>query len=151
MTRAEFINSLRGVAEESGVFASVKAGPDRLVCEADGTGAPAEYRVEFEGSQVWVSLSTKDRWLSESIESDLLHTGDKLGELLEEEMIELGYDGPHPTFEHFRSEALEFVFRTPVRPCGAEPDAACLEAAVQTLLGYEACFRNLGDMSTSDE
>ena len=39
---------------------------------------------------------TKDRWLSESIEGDLEHTGDELEELLEEELVELDWEGPFP-------------------------------------------------------
>jgi hypothetical protein len=77
--------------------------------------------------------------------------GDKLEDLLEEELVELGYHGPRVSFEHYRSEDRLFTFRTPVP--GPLERAASEEAAEQTaklLLGYEACFRNLGDMDAGE-
>lgn len=151
MTKAELFESVRAAAAEAGVFASVSVEGGRVECEADGSAEPATYRVEADGGRVWVSLVTADRWLSESIEADLMHTGDKLDELLGEELADLGYEGPDPSFEHYRSEDKLFTFRTPV--CDdAEPfseDQA--EKARQFLLGYEACFRQLGDMSESED
>lgn len=151
MTRDELLNTLAKAADGAGVFAAVRTEEGRLVCDADGAAEPAFYRVEFEGNTAWVSLVTKDRWLSESIEADLMHTGDKLEELLEEEMVDLGYDGPTPTYEHFRSEDLEFTFRTPVRGNASQIDDDFADTARQTLLGYEACFRQLGDMEESED
>ena len=37
-------------------------------------------------------MLTKDRWLSESIEAEVMHHGDSLEELIEEELIDLGLD-----------------------------------------------------------
>jgi len=151
MSREEFIQKIRAAAEEAGVFESVRAEGERLVCVADGAAEHAEYRVTFDGETVWVSLATKDRWLSESIEADLMHTGDSLVELLEEEMIDLGYEGTEPSFEHFRSDEMEFTFRTAVPGVGPEPTPADAERAGQVLLGYEATFRQLGDMSEDED
>ena len=93
-----------------------------------------------------------DRWQSESIEAELVHTGDKLDELLEEEMVELGYEGPRPTFEHYRSDDMLFVFRTPVSvSADAMSDLKAVDDVVVVLLGYEACFRQLGDMDAENE
>ena len=88
----------------------------------------------------------KDRWLSESIETDLVHTGDKLDELLEDELVDLGWTHGRLPFEHFRSDDLLFTFRTPIdlARCGASEVAT-------VLLAYERCFRELGDMDGSDE
>jgi hypothetical protein len=94
-----------------------------------------------------VCLQTADRWLSQSIEQDLVHTGDKMDELVEEEMVDLGYSGPRLRVEHFRSEDKLFTFRSPLP---AELSASA-DAAALALLGYEACFRRLGDMEGGDD
>ena len=67
-----------------------------------------------EGGVVWVGLVAGDRWLSHSGEADRLHTGDSLGELIREELVELGEEGPPVVCEHFRDEDRLFTFRTPV-------------------------------------
>lgn len=152
MTHDELIGTLQAAANEAGVFESVIKNKDgMLVCEAKGSAEPAEYRVWAESGSVWVSLVTENRWLSESIESELMHTGDKLEELLEDEMVDLGYNGPTPTFEHFRSPDKLFTFRTPACAVSDEYDRATAEAVRLTLLGYEACFRQLGDMSEDND
>lgn len=134
-------------ARKAGVFASCEVVDGRLECKADGSAEDAWYRVRWDGGRVWVSLEMADRWQSESIEAELVHTGDKLEELLEEELVDLGYEGPRPTFEHFRSDDMLFTFRTPVdlKDRTLESEAAA-ESVSLVLLGYEACFRQLGDM-----
>jgi hypothetical protein len=112
-----------------------------VVCHARRAASPASYRAFSEGGRVWVALVMADRWLSESIEADLLHTGDKIEDLVHEELIELGYNGPRPAIEHFRSDDLLFTFRTPI--AGDDP-----RDVTRCLLAYEAAFRNLGDMDT---
>ncbi len=122
---------------------TVKGGT--LVCVAKDAAAPASYRLFGEDGKVWVSLVMADRWLSESVESDLEHTGDKIEDLLEEELLEVGAPSARLVVEHFRSDDLLFTFRSPL-PVGPESPRS-VEAAVKFLLAYEACFRNLGDMS----
>jgi hypothetical protein len=151
MTRDEFLNTVRGMVLQADVFESARVVEGRLECEARGSAAPAFYRLEVDGGRVWVSLVTPDRWLSESIEADLMHTGDKLEELLEEELVDLGYDGPTPTYEHFRSEDKQFTFRTALPGSAESFDAAGADRARLMLLGYEACFRQLGDMAEDEE
>ena len=63
---------------------------------------------------------------------------------LDEELADVGYDGPTPTYEHFRSDDMLFTFRTKVPRVDAD-------TVLKFLLGYEQCFRNLGDMEESDE
>lgn len=141
------LDTLRARAEEAGVFASCQIINNRLECLADGSAEEAYYRVRWDGGRVWVTLEMSDRWQSESIEADLVHTGDKLDELIEEEMVDLGYEGPRPTFEHFRSDDMLFTFRSPLDVSDEALDSdASAEAAAYLLLGYEACFRQLGDM-----
>lgn len=129
-------------AEEAGVFGPVTREDGRLVCAAKASAEPAFYRISPEGGRLWVELVTEDRWLSGSIEGDLVHTGDKLEELLDEELADVGYSGATPTFEHFRSEEMLFTFRTPLPSDDAE-------TVLKFLLAYEQCFRPLGDMDES--
>ena len=141
------LDRLKPLAEQAGVFGPVAIRDGRLVCIAKAAAAPASYRVFVEGGQVWVSLVMADRWLSESIESDLLHTGDKMEDLLEEELIEHSAAATRLKIEHFRSDDMLFTFRSPL-PVKAEADSA---PAVARFLGaYESCFRNLGDMSAGE-
>ncbi|MEO1534236.1 MAG: hypothetical protein AAFS11_01565 [Planctomycetota bacterium] len=141
-------------AERAGVFGAVNNEGERLVCPAANSAEPAFYGVESDAEgAVWVSLIMEDRWQSESIEADLVHTGDKLEELLDEELAELGYSSesaPAPTYQHYRSEDMQFTFRSAV-PLDGLDAAASAERVSQWLLGYEACFRQLGDMDTTEE
>lgn len=154
-TLAQSLAAVQSRAREAGVFGPVTlqdAPRARLECKAKASGAPAAYRVEADGGKVWVSLVTADRWLSESIESDLMHTGDKLDELIEEELVELGCRSGCPGFEHYRSDDKLFTFRTAVPlPPGGESTPEGIELIVQFLLAYEACFRNLGDMNADED
>lgn len=139
-------------ARAAGVFGSVEVKDDRIDCAARASASPAWYRIDHDGRRLWASLVTPDRWLSHSIEADLLHTGDKIDELLEEELVDLGYSGARHASEHFRSEDKLFTFRTPMDvPPGGESASQTVENAARLLLAYEACFRNLGDMDASDE
>lgn len=143
-------------ARAAGVFGPVtvtqQAGPGVLVaCAAKESASPAFYRVELDGGRLWVSLVMADRWLSESIETDLVHTGDKLEELIDEELVELGFHGGPLPFEHFRSPDKLFTFRSPVPADASRPTPADAETAGTLLLAYEACFRNLGDIAAGPE
>ncbi|MEQ8771191.1 MAG: hypothetical protein RIB60_11865 [Phycisphaerales bacterium] len=126
-------------AEQAGVFGDISVRGGRLSCAAKASAEPAFYRISPEGDAVWVELVTEDRWLSGSIEGDLVHTGDKLEELLDEELADVGYSGPTPSYEHFRSEDMLFTFRS-------KAPAADADTLLKFLLAYEQCFRNLGDM-----
>ncbi len=111
----------------------------QLICAA--RQVDAEYAVAFEppDHRPWVILRSSDRWLSESIEADLMHSGDKLEELIAEELLEFDHEFPI-RFEHFRDEHKRYVFRTPTP---LDPNA---DQLVALLLAYEAAFRQLGDM-----
>lgn len=144
---------LRAVAERAaaaGVFGEVRSEGGRVSCAAKDAAAEAFYRVEAEPAGVYVSLVMADRWLSESIESDLMHTGDSMEELLEEELVELDYPHPTPKVEHYRSDDRLFTFRSRV-PVEAADSQQNVEVVIKALLAYEACFRNLGDMEAGEE
>jgi len=141
------------------VFGQVEAGAGvvALVATAKQAAAPAEYRLEWDSGKqaVYVSLVMADRWLSESIESHLVEHGDKMEELLEDELVEVGYfdlgGPPIEHVEHFRSDDKLFTFRAKV-PLGEHlDDAEATDLTVRLLLGFEACFRQLGDMEAGAE
>lgn len=136
-------------ARAAGVFGRVDVTAAGIVAQAQRPAAPAEYRVELEKGEFFVGVFTPDRWLSHSVEADLLNTGDDLAELLKDELDELGYQGPAPAIDHYRNDQKWFTFRsrTGVRPA----DAGAAERLGTILLGYEACFRHLGDMHQKGE
>lgn len=136
-------------ASRAGVFERVEVDRGMVVCTASGSAEPAFYRVGAGEAGIFVELVTPDRWLSGSIEGDLVHTGDALEELVDEELADLGYAGPATSFEHYRSEDKLFTFRSPVPEPGdgATPE----ETAARMLLAYERVFRELGDMSEPAE
>ena len=80
----------------------------------------------------------------------LLHTGDPIEELVEDELIDLGYEGPRLPVKHFRSDDMLYTFRSPI-PIDPADEAAAVEAAARCLLAYEAAFRELGNMQTAEE
>lgn len=141
---------------EREVFEKVRRTDEALKCRARDVESEANYYVEVERpgrDKVWVGLYTPDRWLSESIEADLMHLGDKIEDLLDEELVDQGYErGPLPV-EHFRDEQKRYVFRSPVavEPGGKVDDPATVDAVTRVLLAYEACFRQLGDMAPDDD
>jgi len=162
------LEGVRVRAARAEVFRPVNLSPSllRLTCPAANSAEPAEFRLDVQPDRagqprVWVSLVTANRWLSQSIEADLVHTGDKIGELLDEELADQDYDvksaalrGLKTTFEHFRSEPpfKLFTFRSAL-PFTVElaNEASSIELASQWLLAYEACFRRLGDMDAGQE
>jgi len=136
-------------AGEAGVFGSVAATESRLDCAAASSAQPATYRLELENGSLFVSLLMADRWQSHSIEADLLNTGDKVEELISEELVEIGYaervrGDSLVMCEHYRTEEKLFCFRSKIPVNPSSPDASAI--ALQWLLAYEAAFRRLGDM-----
>jgi len=149
----QLIDSLATAAGRAGVFAAVDTPLGQLRCDAAEVEEEAWYQVGPAGDHagvpcVWVGLYIADRWLSESIEADVLHQGDHFEDLLEEELIDQGYE-TRLTVQHFRDDDKVFVFRSPVP---ADPTDAELQSRLaQTLLAYEACFRELGDMTPDED
>lgn len=148
---AESSEAVRRRAMDADVFGTVALRDGEIVCEARDAAAPAEYAVFEADGRLWAALRTADRWLSQSIEQDLVHTGDKMEDLVEEELVELGFEGACRKVEHFRDDDKRFVFRTavPVRD-GASPSEVAAVAAAY-LLAMEAAFRPLGDMEADEE
>ncbi len=139
-------------AHAAGVFGGVKVVGGRLMCLCKASPEPAEFRVDVQEGQVCVSLVTPHRYLSQSIEQDLVHQGDKIDDLLKDELVDQEYRGPALRVEHFRSPELLYTFRTLVgiQP-GAPEGPGAMERVAQVLLAYEACFSPLGDLSAGGE
>ena len=139
---------------DSAVFQDVRWDDGSLSCRARFVDSETYYRVCVDQDKpiVWVGLYSPDRWLSESIEADLMHLGDKIEELLEEELVDQGLDFQLP-IEHFRDEQMQYVFRSPVDlpGSGALDEQAAVDRVAGVLLAYEAAFGQLGDMKPSDE
>jgi hypothetical protein len=137
----------------AGVFGEVSSAGGTVRCEALGTEDPAFFELAAAGGQVWVALKTPARYLSQSIEQDLVHSRDKIPDLLSEELIDRGYEGRTTLkFEHFRDENRQYCFRslTPIN-VGDGASASEVEIGVTMLLAYEATFRPLGGMKPDDE
>ena len=151
MDLKQILEHVQSLAQDADVFDSMRITDRRLDCRARGCASDAYFRIEGDGSQLWVSFVTPDRWLSESIEADLEHSGDDLEELIEEELADLGIEA-EVTFEHYRSEDRLFTFRSPISIERSADVQAASGIAAKYLLAYEACLRELGDVAgTRDE
>lgn len=137
---------------QSGLFGAVTVDGGIVTCVAPNAAAPAMYRVYPDGRHLWVALVTPDRYLSQSIEQDLVHTGDKLPDLLQDELIDLDYPTPAALpVEHFRDPAKLFTFRTRVPEVDLRLGAEEAVRRVWILLqAYQACFVRLGDMDAGE-
>jgi hypothetical protein len=144
-TMSEILTTVRDRAQSSGRFAAVTLDGTTLRCRAKG--ADACYVVDREGEGWAVSLLTADRWLSESIEGDMLEGRDTAEELVDDELVDVGFPGRCQPVKHFRDDAKQYVFRSRV-PLDGGSDAAALTATY--LLAFEAAFANLGDMQGGD-
>jgi hypothetical protein len=146
----DFLHSVKAKVEQADAFDEIRIADGALQCAARGCAVPAFYRLAREEGVWSVSLVTPDRWLSQSIEADLIHTGDPLEERIEEELIDLGHTGGPLPVSHYRSAEMLFTFRSPV-PIVADDNDAAVETAVRCLLAYQAAFRALGDMRAAEE
>lgn len=142
---ADVLSRVSEIAKSSGKFGAVRIEDGILKCAAPESAEPADYRItpDADGS-LWVELVTEDRWLSGSIEGELVHSGDKINELVDEELADLGWEGEASSFEHFRSEDLLYTFRSKI-PTRNPEDVA------KWLMAYELVFGELGDMAGGDE
>ena len=136
-------------ARESGVFSAIEMAGDALVCRPRASGVDGEYAVTWDAGKggPYVVLRSADRWLSESIEADLMHSGDDMAELIEDELAELGEDY-RPVVRHYRDEAMRYTFGS-VMPDRGGSAARAADGVLRLLLAYEAVFSELGEMSAS--
>ncbi|MFG0256653.1 MAG: hypothetical protein ACF8GE_02000 [Phycisphaerales bacterium JB043] len=126
-------------------FASSSLEGDRLSLLATETPEPVFFYLSYEDGRLWGGMATPDRWLSQSIEADLVHTGDSLVELIEEELADLGCALSIGGIEHFRDERMRYTFRS------ALPEAISASDASLVLRAFDAAFRELGDMKETED
>lgn len=143
-----FLAQVAAAASASGLFGRVEVHARRVQCEALASAEPAFYRVDLVGDECFVSLVTPARYLSQSIEADLVHTGDKLDDLLADELVEAGYAGAPLRVEHFRDPEKMYTFRAKVPAGPSGPEASAVTAVLRA---FESCFRPLGDMQAAAE
>lgn len=147
MTIDPILHAAADRARASGHFGAIELTSRQLSCAAAHAGAPTWYRLARLDAGYIVEIVTPDRWLSHSIEADLLNTGDHLEDLLEEELIELDCPLRRLDVAHFRTEDKLFTFRSALPTIPPTPEGA--HAAALVLLAYEACFRRLGDVNAN--
>jgi len=134
---------------DSGVFAEIKRTQSGVRCDAQHVEEECYYAAHAEDDgTVWVGWYTPDRWLSESVEADLVHTGDKIDELLEEEIVDQGLS-LKLSLEHYRDREKVFVFRAKVALPVDSAEASSL--LVKVLCAFQACFLELGDMGPEED
>ena len=133
----------------SDAFKKVRRTDDALKCTAKEVQTEPLYTAEVPEphDMVWVSLATPDRWLNESIEAALVYGNESIEDMLEEELLDQGFESRLPV-EHFRDEQKLYLFRSPVfMPKGEKLDEEpMINRVTQVMLAYEACFHQLGDM-----
>ncbi len=140
--------------QEADAFASVKLEGQTIICQAKAADPETQafYKLNVgDADDLHVGIYTLDRWLSESIEADLVEHKDDIEELLADEMYELGIDEGLGVF-HFRDEDLQYVFRSKIPLVKGEPidDPAFVDYIAKVLLSYEATFSQLGDLVYED-
>lgn len=142
------LRSLHEHAQKASIFSGLQLDGSRLECEAKDSAAKAEYRFEVSADGWRLSLGTADRWLSESIESQLVESRDSMEDLLREELVDLDCLEAPPKIRHFRDESKRYVFECTV-PFGADL-VDDLRRAKCFLFAFESMFRQLGDMSGAE-
>jgi hypothetical protein len=141
--------AVESAARQAEVFGAITRSGNRLVCAASGSASPAEYVLEASVEGWRLSLSTADRWLSESIESSLVESRDSIEDLFREALLDIGFKTEPPPVRHFRDDAKRYVFEAVIAADGGD---VVVTARLQTfLLAFESMFRLLGDMDSGPE
>ena len=144
---ARLLSDLRVRAQASGQFGTVALAADRLTCTARESTAPAEYAV-WRSADGWrIALSTADRWLSESIEGQLVESRESLESLLLDELKDLDWTEGELKVRHFRDEARVYVFEVTLAATASPKD---LDRLATVLRAFEQTFAQLGDMSGTE-
>lgn len=146
-TLARLLEETARRARDLEPFSSVDLGSEMVSCRCRAQ-PDAAYRIESDDAGLHVTWVSGDRYLSQSIEAELMWTGDDLEEIIEEERIDQGFNrGSFGKLEHFRNEEKLFTFRSsiPMNLESIDPGADAPDL-IKCLLAYEAAFRDLGDM-----
>lgn len=135
--------------KDAEVFAGVTRTDRGVRCDAMHVEEDCYYaaNTDSEGN-LFVGWYSPDRWVSGSIEGDLVHTGDKIDDLLEEELIDKGLSIKIP-LEHYRNDDKIFVFHGKLDL--PDDTTKATDTLVKVLLAFQACFVELGDMVPSED
>lgn len=147
-TSEALLAAVADALRDRGGFPSVRVECGEVVAAAPLVDA-ATYRVGMDApNAASVSWASGDRYLSQSIEASLVWTGEDPGELIDDELGELGWTaGPIGAVDHYRDERNLFIFRCRVPISGSvEGRGRDAEALATCVLAFEAAFRELGDM-----
>ena len=134
---------------ETEAFAQVKRTATGVRCDALHVEEECYYAAHVDADgKLWVGWYSPDRWVSGSIEGDLVHTGDKIDDLLEEELVDQGVTNKI-TLDHYRNDDKVFVFHGTLDLPGDAAEATQL--IVKVLVAFQACFVELGDMGPEED
>lgn len=135
--------------KDAGVFADVTRTDTGVRCDAMHVEEECYYAAHTDAQgELWVGWYSPDRWVSGSIEGDLVHTGDKIDDLLEEELVDLGLS-IKLSLEHYRNDDKLFVFHGKLQL--PDDPAQASDTLAKVLRAFEACFVELGDMAPSED
>lgn len=155
---ASTIDAVVSEAARSGLFESVakadegKPGHVLVIAVAKDTPEPVFYRLEVLDGHLAVSWCSPDRYISQSIETDVLWTGDDLDDLIDEELVDLGWDrGRLKPLKHFRNDEMLFIFVSALPLTIEEVGAEDAKDVARALMAYEHAFRELGDMAGDED
>lgn len=140
------LQSLVQLALDSGRFQNATVNGPAVRCRAKDASAEAWYVIDKTDGYWSVALETADRWLSESIEGDMLEGRDTAEELVDDELVNLDFPNRCPKVKHYRDDAKVYVFRSRVPLEGIADETA---GVATYLLAFEAAFAQLGDMQES--
>jgi len=140
------LQSLVQLALDSGRFQNATVNGPAVRCRAKDASAEAWYVIDKTDGHWSVALETADRWLSESIEGDMLEGRDTAEELVDDELVNLDFPNRCPQVKHYRDDAKVYVFRSRVPLEGIADETT---GVATYLLAFEAAFSQLGDMQES--
>lgn len=137
------LQSLVQQANHSGRFKDASINGDTVRCRAKDASAEAWYVIDKADGHWSIALETADRWLSESIEGDMLEGRDTAEELVDDELVNLDFPNRCPQVKHYRNDDKVYVFRSRVPLEGIADETTGIATY---LLAFEAAFSQLGDM-----
>ncbi len=143
------LEEVRVLAEASDDFDEARLENQSLLVHAADAPSEVFYRIEMDSGTMFVSWISADRYVSQSIEAELMWTGDDLDDLIDEELIDTGWThGRLGEMEHFRNDQQLFTFRSAIH---TELDSLDPQSLYGCLLAYHLAFSELGDMKPDAE
>ena len=148
-----FLNEALKLCQAHERFDTAQRVGDLVTCHAHGTVDEAQFCIEVDDDGVWLTWASLDRYLSQSIEAELMFTGDDLDDMVDEEIVDAGWElGKLAPNAHHRDEDMRFVFRwkTAITPDTVDAGAHA-EPFAKALAGMVEAFAELGDMAPEDD